>query len=502
MRLFSSLRSRILALVLASALLPLTLLSFVLARETKDLLTLWQPIRLNRGLSASLETQRILLNTQGETQGNWVERLASGGIDSASIPAGYLIQSPRGAQTLPPTLAGRVEERLPADRPGLTGPEPPFRILYLPAPDGDYLVAAARNRTDPPTAPDWTLIARRFPAGTLERLEELGRDIAYLNRLEEITAVAGTALGIMVLAIASLAAIVAILLAFFLARSVTRPVEELARGMAQLGEGDPLPPVHPRGATEVRFLAIAFNRLSSQLKEAQARLAAQSRSLGFRDSARHVAHETKNALTPILSALGVLKPHLEPAGEAPNRALRLIEAEAARLERLAAAFSRLGHLPPPQPQWINPIDSLRRALSLYLPPAISITPDDLGNLTGAGPGMSRVLIDPESLDAVWVNLVKNAAEAMPEGGSIRLEIWNDGEDEHPSLHIVLIDSGPGLPKGGETRLFEPGYTTKNEGSGLGLYVSRLLLRAAGGDLKLEPDPQGGARAHVVLRLTL
>ncbi|MBU1702362.1 MAG: ATP-binding protein, partial [Candidatus Eisenbacteria bacterium] len=186
----------------------------------------------------------------------------------------------------------------------------------------------------------------------------------------------------------------------------------------------------------------------------------------------------------------------------PNRALRLIEAEAARLERLAAAFSRLGHLPPPQPQWINPIDSLRRALSLYLPPAISITPDDLGNLTGAGPGMSRVLIDPESLDAVWVNLVKNAAEAMPEGGSIRLEIWNDGEDEHPSLHIVLIDSGPGLPKGGETRLFEPGYTTKNEGSGLGLYVSRLLLRAAGGDLKLEPDPQGGARAHVVLRLTL
>lgn len=521
-----SLRARILLLILLAALLPVVLLSAILVRETRELMTLWQPTRLGRSMAFSLEAQRALLEAQGRIQGELALRLlrTGGGVEVSEevlverVPAtGGGPRSPEGggrsslegsAEGISPgggehipepgeetTMWQAVSDRLPVGPPGAAGPEPPFRVLTVRRSDDDLLVAAAR------TTEVWVLVGRVFPLGTFQRLEDLSRDLSFLNRLEDVSAVAGTALGFLVVLVAVVAAVAAVILGTLLARSVTRPVERLAHAMTRLGEGDELPNVAPQGAREVRVLSETFNRLGDQLHQARARLAATERSLGFRDSARQVAHEMKNALTPILSALGVLRPSLEDADERPRRALRLLEGEAARLEKLAAGFSQMARLPAPDPKPVDAMGSLRRILNLHLPQ--SVAHEDAGLFADADmrasiEGPVLVLADPDALDQVWVNLVRNAVEAMPEGGKLTLAGWIEAGGAGGSvLHMALTDTGPGPPDGKEMSHFHPGTTTKAEGSGLGLYTSQLLLRVAGGDLVLEPA-DGGARAHVTL----
>ncbi|MBD3335284.1 MAG: HAMP domain-containing protein [Candidatus Eisenbacteria bacterium] len=569
---FGSLRSRILILILATSLLPLGILTVILSREAAQLVTLWQPTRLGRSLSASLEAQRELLEAQGEIQGRLARRLDSGEAAEADAAGFEVVRRTvtLGGDTAPPAPARetarhtpapispedqiwlRAAPRLPEDRPGAEGPEPPYRLLSLPGDRSDLLVAAARTLNRAAGTIDWVLVAHSFPPATFDRLESLGRDAAFLNRLQEITAVAGTALGLMILFAAAATGLAAALVALFLSRSITRPVEELAIAMSELGRGRDLPRIRPRGAREVRLLGETFNRLLDQLRQAQARLAARQRSLGFRDSARHVAHETKNALTPILSAIGVLKGHVAAGDDRPRRALELLEGEAGRLQRLATAFSQMGRLPTPEPQAVDPVASLERVLQLHLPSSVSLVSDSsaaavsdsreppgrdpsapagrdphvssvsdssagaqrdpsaragsdeapmVASRTASDPAARRVLIDPGALEQVWINLVRNAAEAMPDRGSLRISWWCEGgAGEERRVAVSLTDSGSGLPPSAGEDLFRPGFTTKPQGSGLGLYITRLLLQSAGGEIKLEPDAGGGVRAVVRLPL--
>lgn len=539
-----SLRVRILLLILLAALLPVLLLSLIFVRETRQLMTLWQPTRLGRTLAFSMEAQRALLESQGRIQGEMALRILEGGRQQLTIPTELLVERhpqvgmgdpaaegirldaaednslveglPQGVSEASP-MWDAVSDRLPKDPPGTAGPEPPFRLVTTTGTESDLLVAAARSVSE------WVLVGRSFPPGTFQRLEDLSRDLSLLNRLEDVSAVAKTALGFLVFLVAVVTAIAAVILGTLLARSVTRPVERLAHAMTRLGKGDDLPNLPPQGAREVRVLSDTFNRLGDQLRQARARLAATERSLGFRDSARQVAHEMKNALTPILSALGVLRPSLEEAGERPRRALQLLEGEAARLEKLAAGFSQMARLPSPDPRPVDAMGSLRRILNLHLPQSVAF--EDAGLRVREDVGLSRegaglrvpgriaregalpragatesvlVLADPDALNQVWVNLAKNAVEAMPDGGKLVLAGWMEPSGTGGrTLHITLTDTGPGPPEGKETAHFHPGATTKAEGSGLGLYTSQLLLRAAGGDLKLEPA-DGGACAHVML----
>ena len=500
-RSLGSLRTRIFILLLLASLLPIALLSAVIAREARGVMTLWQPTRLSRSIAFSIEAQRALLESQGRLQGEMAIGLLSG-IETGVPPADLRVE--RIPQIGEGPLAAAVAGRLPSGPPGDAGPEPPYRIFTVPRPGEDLLIAAARAGDGDGTQEGaWALVGKGFPPETFRRLEDLGRDLGFLRRLEDVTAVAGNALVFVLLVIAVLAAAAASLLATLLARSVTRPIERLADAMNELGRTETLRRVEPQGAREVRLLAESFNRLQGQLRDARVRLAATERSLGFRDSARHVAHEMKNALTPILSALGVLRPHLAPSPEAPpRRALELIEGEAARLERLADGFSQMGRLPPPRPKRVDAIASLRRILHLHLPSTIAcraVEPSD-GDPSPGGGARRLVFMDPDALDQVWVNLVKNAAEAMPEGGDLVIDVRTDGGPGEGRIEIAMTDTGPGLPPGGESPLFRQGFTTKAQGSGLGLYISRLLLRAAGGDLVLEPGDGGGARARVTLPL--
>jgi signal transduction histidine kinase len=109
---------------------------------------------------------------------------------------------------------------------------------------------------------------------------------------------------------------------------------------------------------------------------------------------------------------------------------------------------------------------------------------------------ARVPLDDASLKQVWLNLLQNALEAIPEGGRVRVVLDQAGA----KVRVSVADDGPGIPQEVLARLGEPFFTTRAQGTGLGLYLSRQLVQGAGGRLEIESREGDGTRVHVELPL--
>jgi nitrogen fixation/metabolism regulation signal transduction histidine kinase len=208
---------------------------------------------------------------------------------------------------------------------------------------------------------------------------------------------------------------------------------------------------------------------------------------------RVLGHEINNSLAPIKSIAGSLR---SLAGRTSRPAdweqdlrsgLQVIEGRSESLSRFMNAYARLARLPQPRFGPVEVDDWVRRvaALETRLPVRVA-----------AGPRV-RVTADGDQLDQLLINLVRNAADAALEtGGGVEVG-WGIGGGV---LEVVVDDEGPGLPDPGN--LFVPFFTTKANGSGIGLPLSRQIAEAHGGSLLLEPRASArGARARLRLPFT-
>jgi signal transduction histidine kinase len=112
------------------------------------------------------------------------------------------------------------------------------------------------------------------------------------------------------------------------------------------------------------------------------------------------------------------------------------------------------------------------------------------------PDVPQVMADPEQLQQVFLNLLLNAIQAMPQGGSIILTTSVGAEGEE--VQITVADTGRGIPPEHLSRIFDPFFTTKEAGTGLGLAVSDRLVRAQGGRIAVRSEPGKGSVFTVVL----
>ena len=304
---------------------------------------------------------------------------------------------------------------------------------------------------------------------------------------------------VLLAAIASTGA--ALLLAVLLARSLGRPLEELAREARKVA-ADQARPLAVRGSGELADLAQAFDRMLEDLAVTRRRLAAASRVAAWREVARRVAHEVKNPLAPIRAAVETLRrlrARNDPAfDEYFDEATRTVLDEVHRISDIVTEFTRFARLPAPRPQDVDVDEVVRHVVQLHRASA----GDNVRILQSGARVLPHVRADRDQIVQVLTNLVQNALDAVKDrGGEITVVAAALGTDR---VAVTVSDDGTGVPAEIAARLFEPYATTKAHGTGLGLAIAQRIALEHDGELaylgtgaRADGRPSG-ARFRLVL----
>ncbi len=294
--------------------------------------------------------------------------------------------------------------------------------------------------------------------------------------------------GLLVIALTVLSVGVGLLATALSARSLA-PVRTLIAGVGRVRKGDYAAQLPVRGDDEIAQLAREFNAMARELAERQRQLEEKQRALLLAERlaavgriSAQVAHEVRNPLSSIGLNTELLEEAVKkaqfPASGDEREARALLAAIAGEVDRLTEVtdqYLRLARLPPPalEPEDVNQL--LTRVLDFSrqeLERAHVKVERDLD------PGQPRALADEGQLRQVFLNLLRNSREAMPTGGTLRVGSRVEGE----SVEVTIADSGVGIPQEVQGRLFEPFFSTKSGGTGLGLALARQILEAHGGSI--------------------
>jgi signal transduction histidine kinase len=243
-----------------------------------------------------------------------------------------------------------------------------------------------------------------------------------------------------------------------------------------------------------------------EIKRRQAKRIEEERREASTTIARRITHEVNNPLSIIKNYIRVLRQKL-PEEDGVQDELRIVGEE---LDRVADLVRQLSAFSGPQVGLREPIDLNGLINDLIKIIKKSILPSSTYEThLSLDPKLPNVVTDKNSLVQIMLNLIKNAAEAMPEGGNIHIETkYVDafgrrliGEDNGDSggVRITVRDDGPGIPPAIQARLFEPSNTTKGESHyGLGLSIVRSLLKELGGGIECTSEEGKGTSFEITL----
>lgn len=276
----------------------------------------------------------------------------------------------------------------------------------------------------------------------------------------------------------------------YFAQRISQPIQELTKGLSEVAEGHMDYRVPEDRNDEIGSAIRAFNGMAEQLKQSQERLVYVTRLESWQVLARKMAHEVKNSLTPIrLTMEEIAARQSGSGGEFYEQAAQIVVDEVQSLERRVRAFSEFSAEPPVSPKTID-INSLLEERIAFLRTAHP----DIVYSTRLAPDHPRVYADEDLVKGVLTNLLENAAQAVPPGGTV-LGVTAGGADK---ITIEVHDSGPGLSPQARSSLFQPAISFKRGGMGLGLSIARKSALLAGGDILLVPGELGGAAFRVLL----
>ena len=287
---------------------------------------------------------------------------------------------------------------------------------------------------------------------------------------------------------------------------VEREVREAA---AKLSRGDFDVQLHA-GADATQN---AFNQMTKELARARARAVKAERIAAWRDIARRIAHEIKNPLTPIKMAIETMRKTF--ARQHPDfpeifdESTKTVLEEVERMEKIVTEFSRFARLPRPNAARMSPLDAVVHVVSMHeVQNVASTNPDtprsprvkrDVDASFQVGGEPRHVRADREQITQVLVNLVQNAIDAAvskrgAEGANVLVRV---APGEAGAVVIEVHDDGPGIPTEERARIFEPYYTTKAHGTGLGLPICDRIVSDHAGTLTVQDSALLGGACFVV-----
>jgi len=354
---------------------------------------------------------------------------------------------------------------------------------------GDFLATAVARETG-----ERSVVLQPLPEGMVVRARELSDGLGLLRVVRsEQSRVVLSFIAPFLLVYGALI-LVALGAGLLWTRQMVRPLEKLVGATRRVAAGDLEFRVEAQGPGEVGELVQSFDTMIGRLAEQRRDLARLERAAAWRGMARTLAHEVKNPLTPILLAVEQARDNY-PGDDPRYRALlaecaEIVGEEVESLRRLVRGFGEFARLPKPEPTKGDLSGLMHDLKNLY---------GDHLVLTGAaGPVVGW--FDAGALRRALVNLIDNGLAACRENGAAE-QVILDLEPAEPGARLTVTDQGVGIPVENLDRIFEPDFTTKGDGMGLGLAIVQGIVVGHGGALKVASSPAAGTTFTVSLPLT-
>jgi len=337
---------------------------------------------------------------------------------------------------------------------------------------------------------DATSIPLRAPDGSVLAVVVVANSRqAFVELQQHIRAIAYGVAGVGIL--------LAIVASLWITSRVSRPIEKLAAAASEVAAGHWNTQVEIASHDEVGELAASFNHMTQQLSEQRERLVQSERVAAWRELARRLAHELKNPLFPLqLTVENLIKARSLPPAEFEEifgESTATLTAEIANLKNIIARFSDFSKMPKPQLQEVDVASLLRNVAALYEPALAQHRPSIALHCDPADEHL-WIPADPDLLHRALSNLVLNAMDAMPNGGTLTIE----ARPKDDLVQIKVRDTGTGMTAEECERLFTPYYTTKQHGTGLGLAIVQSVVSDHHGTIRVESVPGSGTTFVVEL----
>lgn len=302
------------------------------------------------------------------------------------------------------------------------------------------------------------------------------------------------------LAVTCMVFMIGILLAIFLARKYTNPIHRLVVGVKKVSSGDLSVTFPVDSADEIGELAASFNEMVGQLRERETlekRLYEAEHLSKVGQLASGIAHEIRNPLNYISLAIDHLKSEILPVcGEKKPELEALtdkIKEEVRRVNYMVINFMNYGRPLKLRKTRVSYPEMIAKALPLLQD---KLTEQHIEVVMDLAPDLPPMQADRELLRNCLFNFLTNAAQAMPEGGKITLGAYYD--QETASFRLTFSDQGEGITTEDIPKIFQPYFTTKEAGIGLGLAITERIVREHGGEIHVESGIGKGTTFTVIL----
>jgi signal transduction histidine kinase len=270
--------------------------------------------------------------------------------------------------------------------------------------------------------------------------------------------------------------LVAIVFAFYASRYITRSLKTISDRMSETRLEKRNTKIELRGASqEVSALVESYNSMIDELEESAVKLATSEREQAWREMAKQVAHEIKNPLTPMRLSIQSFQRKFDPDDPNINHKVeeycKTLIQQIDTMSSIASAFSNFAKMPAQKNETLNVVEVINLALDIFTEDYITFTSEE------------EVIIakfDRTQLIRVVTNLVKNANQAIKEIENPR--IFVDVSSNTKNVFIKVTDNGAGISEENKAMVFEPKFTTKSSGMGLGLPMIKNIVETYGGSI--------------------
>lgn len=276
--------------------------------------------------------------------------------------------------------------------------------------------------------------------------------------------------------------VIAFVLAYILSSFITKSLKSISEKITLTGFNQKNKKIDARDSTrEISLLVTAYNDMVDKLEESALKLAQSEREQAWREMARQVAHEIKNPLTPMRLTVQSFQRKFDPADPEIRQKLddysKTLITQIDTMSAVASAFSNFASMPAQQNETLNVVKSVDLALDIFNEDYLHYYPEE-----------DRIIIriDRTQLIRVITNLVKNAIQAIPEeqpNKSVVVTVKRDGEN----VLICVADNGRGIAEEHRAHIFEPKFTTKTSGMGLGLGIIRNIIENYKGTITFDTE---------------